>query len=470
MNIKKTLFALSLLCSTIVQGHNFEVDGIYYNIIDKKNVSVAYKGNSYDEFKNEYTDRVVIPEEVTYNGTTYCVKYIGNSAFRACTELTYVKIPNSVTIIIDNAFYGCTSLNTVSIGSSAAQILPAAFYNCTALKNIISHSETPPNISGADIFAGIDNYNCILHIPQKSIYTYSIQTGWNTFYNIKAIVNVSSISLNHTNINMSVGEVLDLTATVTPDNVTEATASWTTSNPDIATAKDGVITAISSGTATITATAGECSASCIITVVEEETPTEITITMNEYGSATFCSRYALDFRNCKELKVYTATGYNTSTQIVTLMRVQTAEEGCGLFLIAEPGEYTVPVIEKSDDYALNMLVGTLENSIINSTSDDGLYANFKYTIKSGNNKPEFYRFQDNSTLAAGKAYLQLPVHFFPSVAAKSIGIRFDEGTTTDIETAGTKDKPDIYDLTGRKIGKAGIPGIYIINGEKRLVK
>lgn len=36
MNIKKTLFALSLLCSTIVQGHNFEVDGIYYNIIDKK--------------------------------------------------------------------------------------------------------------------------------------------------------------------------------------------------------------------------------------------------------------------------------------------------------------------------------------------------------------------------------------------------------------------------------------------------
>ena len=64
MNIKKTLFALSLLCSTIVQGHNFEVDGIYYNIIDKKNVSVAYKGNSYDEFKNEYTDRVVIPEEV----------------------------------------------------------------------------------------------------------------------------------------------------------------------------------------------------------------------------------------------------------------------------------------------------------------------------------------------------------------------------------------------------------------------
>lgn len=470
MNIKKTFFTLSLLCSTIVQAHNFEADGIYYNILNTKTVLVTHKGTSYNEFKNEYTGSIIIPEEVTYNGITYNVEYIGNSAFRDCTELTYVKIPNSIKQIADNAFYGCTSLNTVSISKNITFLNSCTFYNCSSLKKIISYAEAPPHVSSTDVFGGVDIQNCELYVPKQSTYNYSWAQVWSSFYQLRTIVNVSGISLSQTNINLTIGESLALTATATPDNATETIVSWTTSDPDVATVKDGAITAVSCGTATITATAGECSAGCLVTVLEEEIPTEITITMNEYGSATFCSKYALDFRNCKNLKAYTATGYNTSSQIVTLMRVQTAEEGCGLFLIAEPGEYTIPVIEHSNDYALNMLVGTLESCTVNSTSDDGLYANFKYTIKPDKDEPEFCRFQDNSTFTAGKAYLQLPVHISPSVAEKSIGIRFDEGTTTDIEAIEINNKAEMYDLRGSRINKIPAPGIYIINGEKRFVK
>ena len=59
-------------------AHDFEVGGIYYNITDvtNKTVAVTYRGYSYSSYSNEYTDDVVIPESVTYNGTTYSVTSI----------------------------------------------------------------------------------------------------------------------------------------------------------------------------------------------------------------------------------------------------------------------------------------------------------------------------------------------------------------------------------------------------------
>ena len=101
-NYFKHLFAvLLLLCSTVAMAHDFEVDGIYYNIINEsdKTVEVTYKGNSYDSYSDEYTGTVSIPESVTYNGNNYSVTSIGDEAFENCTGLTSIEIPNSVTSI-----------------------------------------------------------------------------------------------------------------------------------------------------------------------------------------------------------------------------------------------------------------------------------------------------------------------------------------------------------------------------------
>ena len=204
------------------------------------------------------------------------------------------------------------------------------------------------------------------------------------------------------------------------------------------------------------------------TNIVELVPSEVTVTVNQYGSATYCSPYALDFSNVAGLKAYSATGYNTVTQVVTLTRVQTVKEGLGLFLIAEPGEYTVPVIGESNDYTLNMLVGTLESTAVNGTSDDGNYINFKYTVKE-DGSPMFYQFEDGSTLGANKAYLQLPASLYPATASKSVNVRFDDGTTTDIEEMGEEGVLDIYDLGGRKLNGITEKGIYIINGKRVFV-
>ena len=82
-HLKHLFTALLLLCCITATAHNFEVGGIYYNIIDatNKTVEVTYEGKYYNSYSNEYTGSVVIPESFTYYGTTYSVTSIGELAF-----------------------------------------------------------------------------------------------------------------------------------------------------------------------------------------------------------------------------------------------------------------------------------------------------------------------------------------------------------------------------------------------------
>ena len=80
-------------------------------------------------------------------------------------------------------------------------------------------------------------------------------------------VEIVSISLDKSSANLDVGESLTLTATINPNNATEKTIRWSTSNPDIASVSNGVVTAKTVGSATITAySSNGLSASCTVTV------------------------------------------------------------------------------------------------------------------------------------------------------------------------------------------------------------
>lgn len=79
-------------------------------------------------------------------------------------------------------------------------------------------------------------------------------------------VSVTGIILNMTELTLEFGSEETLTATVLPENATDKTVIWTSSDESVATVKDGKVSAIKAGTANITAKSGEFSATCALTV------------------------------------------------------------------------------------------------------------------------------------------------------------------------------------------------------------
>lgn len=81
-------------------------------------------------------------------------------------------------------------------------------------------------------------------------------------------VAVTGVSLDPTELDLTVGGNATLTATVAPADATDKVVTWSSSDEDVATVDNGVVTAVAVGTATITVTTedGDKTASCEVTV------------------------------------------------------------------------------------------------------------------------------------------------------------------------------------------------------------
>ena len=81
-------------------------------------------------------------------------------------------------------------------------------------------------------------------------------------------VAVTGVSLNQTSLTLTAGNSETLTATVLPNNATDKTITWSTSNSSVATVRNGEVTAVAEGSATITVTTndGNKTATCTVTV------------------------------------------------------------------------------------------------------------------------------------------------------------------------------------------------------------
>ncbi|MBO4557843.1 MAG: Ig domain-containing protein, partial [Bacteroidales bacterium] len=98
----------------------------------------------------------------------------------------------------------------------------------------------------------------------------------------KKFVPVATVTLNRTDMALVEGETGSLTATVGPSDATDPTVVWASTNPGIASVAGGVVTAVSPGTATITATAGDVTAACEVSVSKKFIPvSEISLDFTE---------------------------------------------------------------------------------------------------------------------------------------------------------------------------------------------
>ena len=148
--MKKLLFLLTLMLSPVLvsASDSFEINGIYYELFANNKTATVVPS------PDHYSGDIVIPENVTYNGDSYQVVEIGNSAFYDC-NLISITIPNSVTSIGNYAFHGCSVLTSVTV-----------------------LNPTPTEIT-QDVFTS--RKNATLYVPAASIDAYRNVSPWNEF-------------------------------------------------------------------------------------------------------------------------------------------------------------------------------------------------------------------------------------------------------------------------------------------------
>ena len=128
---KLTILFFMTILPLMVSADAVEIDGIYYNLNTSGNTAEVIKKT------DKYTGSVNIPKTVIHDDVTYNVSSIGKGAFKDCTGLTDITIPNSVTSIGKEAFYECKSLTEMTIPNSVTEIGSSAFYSCSGLTSVI---------------------------------------------------------------------------------------------------------------------------------------------------------------------------------------------------------------------------------------------------------------------------------------------------------------------------------------------
>lgn len=154
-----TLLLMVLLSSTS-EAFDFEVDGLYYNIVNIENLTCKLTHGD-----TKYSGDIVVPNEVRYKNRSLYVIGIDNNAFLNCDGLTSVEFPSTIQTIGNNAFKGCTNLNTVQLPEQVVIIGSYAFAKCTSLCSIYLGSQLIT--IGDEAFFSCTNISNII-LPQST--------------------------------------------------------------------------------------------------------------------------------------------------------------------------------------------------------------------------------------------------------------------------------------------------------------
>lgn len=131
---------------------------------------------------------------------------------------------------------------------------------------------------------------------------------------VSSLIKVTGISLDKSQADLFVGNKMTLTPAITPDNASNKTITWTSSNEKVATVKDGVITAVKEGSAIITVTTsdGNYKATCKVTVKKESDSPDPGATGGNTTNTTGGNTTTITVTDIVQRAVNAATGIETN--------------------------------------------------------------------------------------------------------------------------------------------------------------
>lgn len=195
-------------------------------------------------------------------------------------------------------------------------------------------------------------------------------------------------------------------------------------------------------------------------------PDNVSVTLADYGQATFSSAYDLDFSN-SPVRAYMASGYNADNGALLLTRVYEVPAGTGLLLKGAKGDWQIPVAERTSWAYRNMFAAVVESRTV-SASEDG-YVNYILS-NTDSNGVGFYRIAGSVGVNANHAYLRIPSSLFAGNAARVITLQFDDDVTAIVDVqSDALQKHARYNLQGQRM-KASAKGLFVVDGKKVVVK
>lgn len=129
---------------------------------------------------------VEIPEFFEYGRDTYRVTIIQSEAFKDCSGITSIIVPDGVETINARAFENCTSLTEIIIPSSIQKVGKDAFKNCYNLTDVYCYAYNVPKgdfLYEQDTFSGMPLETATLHVAYSKN-KYSQSEGWGKFGSI----------------------------------------------------------------------------------------------------------------------------------------------------------------------------------------------------------------------------------------------------------------------------------------------
>ena len=190
-----------------------------------------------------------------------------NQTEHQLSDVTFNMVAPSATIKATGVTLNQTSLTLTSAGQTAT--LQATVSPSNASNKSVTWTSSNPSVATVDS-------NGVVTAVSNGTATITVMTsdGSNKTATCAVTVNIpvqaTGVTLNQTSLTLtSVGQTATLQATVSPSNASDKSVTWTSSNPNVASVSNGVVTAVANGTATITVRTLDGSnktATCAVTV------------------------------------------------------------------------------------------------------------------------------------------------------------------------------------------------------------
>ncbi len=220
----------------------------------------------------------IAPENATNQNVTWMTSDSSVALVSETGQVTAVSIGNAIiTVRSVDGMYSATCAVNVSVNSTGLTLKETTLRLKKGEYYTLEYTITPEDATekslkwtSSDLSVASVESSGRIHAVNGGTATITVTNGrFTATCEVTVIVDVSSITLSKTSVEIEKGDSYTLTATVSPANATDQTITWSSADENIVKVdQNGKITAVNGGTTTITATSadGNVKASCDVNV------------------------------------------------------------------------------------------------------------------------------------------------------------------------------------------------------------